>query len=166
MIFVTVGNAHDPSLRLLQGVERLAGEGVFGGEKVVIQSGHNPDFKSQWCQQQAFFGMDEFHQMMQEASAVICHAGAGTLSAALRAGKTPVVLPRRLKYNEIVDDHQIELLEAFAKLGLVVPALEVEDLPAALREARGRPPVSVENNVAPLQMIGRAVEQLLNDATL
>jgi UDP-N-acetylglucosamine transferase subunit ALG13 len=161
MIFVTVGNQHTRFMRLLTGVDRLAGEGVFGGEPVVIQSGHNPDFHPQYCIAQAFFNMDEFHQKVREASAVVCHAGAGTLSAVLRTGKTPVVVPRRLKYNEILDDHQLELLDAFAARGLVVAALEIESLAEALREAKSRPAVSVDSVHQAIEKIGRAVEELL-----
>jgi UDP-N-acetylglucosamine transferase subunit ALG13 len=161
MIFVTVGNAHDGSMRLLTGVDRLAGEGVFSGELVVIQSGHNPDFRPQHCSAQAFFNMDEFQQKVREASVVVCHAGAGTLSAVLRAGKTPVVVPRRVKYNEIIDDHQLELLEAFAARGLVVAALEIDALSEALREAKSRPAVSVDSVRKAIEKIGRAVDELI-----
>lgn len=162
MIFVTVGNAHDQSLRLLNGVEALAASGSFGDERIIAQSGNNPDFHPVRCENRTFLGMDEFNQVIQEARVVICHAGAGTLSSVLRTGKTPVVVPRRLKYNEVVDDHQIELLEAFAQRRLLVPAYEVEELPAAIREAVARPPVSAAFTAEGMAKIGRAVDELLH----
>lgn len=161
MIFVTVGNAHDQSLRLLNGVEALAASGFFGDERVIAQSGNNPDFHPVHCEARPFLGMDEFNQIIQEARVVICHAGAGTLSSVLRTGKTPVVVPRRLKYNEVVDDHQLELLEAFAERRLLVPAYEVDDLPAAIREAEARPPVSGAVTAEGMAKIGRAINELL-----
>ena len=161
MVFVTVGNAHDGSMRLLNAVEALATAGYVGEEPVVIQSGNNSDFHPARCQSRPFLSMDEFQQHVREARVVICHAGAGTLSSVLRTGKTPVVIPRRVKYNEIVDDHQVELLEAFVKRGLVVAAREVEDLPAAIREAASRPPVSVDPASEGITKIGGAMDDLL-----
>ena len=161
MIFVTVGNAHDASMRLLNGVEALAASGFFAGEHVIAQGGHNPDFRPVHCENRPFLGMDEFNQIIREARIVICHAGAGTLSSVLRTGKTPVVVPRRLKYNEHIDDHQTELLEAFASRGLLVPAYEVADLPGAIREAAARPPIAVQSADESLAKIGRAVNELL-----
>ncbi len=163
MIFVTVGNAHHGSMRLLEAVETMAAGGAFAGEKVITQSGNNPEFRPQHCENRPFVSMDEFHQLVREARVVICHAGAGTLSAVLRTGKTPVVVPRRLKYNEIVDDHQPELLEAFAARGLVVPAYEVDELQSAIHEAASRPAISVEPARAGLEMIGGAVQELLGE---
>lgn len=162
MIFVTVGNSHHGSMRLLEGVEALAASGFFAGEKVIAQSGNNPGFVPTHCENRSFLGMDEFHQIVRDARVVICHAGAGTLSGVLRTGKTPVVVPRRVKYNEIVDDHQTQLLEAFAARGLLVPAYEVADLPAAIQEAAARPPVSFAFADEGLAKIGRAFDQLLN----
>jgi UDP-N-acetylglucosamine transferase subunit ALG13 len=165
MIFVTVGNAHHGSLRLLNAVESLAAAGEFGDEKVITQSGNNPDFKPQYCENRPFVNMDEFHELVREARVVICHAGAGTLSAVLRTSKTPVVMPRRLKYNEIVDDHQPELLEAFASRGLVVPAYEVDDLPRAIREAAERAPVAVPSVNPGVEKVSQAVRELLGESS-
>jgi UDP-N-acetylglucosamine transferase subunit ALG13 len=162
MIFVTVGNSHHRSLRLLQGVEELAASGFFGGERIIVQTGNNPEFSPTHCEARPFVGMDEFTALVREAGLVICHAGAGTLSSVLRSGKTPVVVPRRLKYNEIVDDHQTELLEAFAARKLLVPAYEVADLPDAIREARSRAAVSVQSADVALAKIGHAVNELLD----
>jgi UDP-N-acetylglucosamine transferase subunit ALG13 len=161
MIFVTVGNSHHGSMRLLNAVEEMAASGAFSGERVLVQSGNNPDFKPMYCENRAFLSMDEFNEMIRTASLVICHAGAGTLSSVLRTGKTPVVVPRRLQYNEIVDDHQTELLEVFAGRRLLVPAYEVADLAAAIRDARSRAPVSVEFADEGVQKVGRAMNDIL-----
>jgi UDP-N-acetylglucosamine transferase subunit ALG13 len=161
MIFVTVGNAHDGSMRLLNAVEALAAAGYFADEKVITQSGNNPEFHPKHCENRPFLGMDEFNRMIESARVVICHAGAGTLSSVLRTGKTPVVVPRRLKYNEVIDDHQMELLEAFAERRLLVPAYEVEELRAAIQEAASRPPVSAATTEMGMAKIGRAIAELL-----
>lgn len=161
MIFVAVGNPHNPSMRTLEAVEKLAAEGFFGEEPVVIQSGNNPDFRPRVARAVPFMDMEEFGRYVAEARLVICHAGAGSLSHVIRTGKTPVVVPRRLKYGEHIDDHQMELLEAFAGKDLLVPAYEVEDLPAAIQEAERRPRLQVELGKQGRQAIAEAIDSLL-----
>ncbi len=161
MIFVAVGNPHNQSMRTLEAVEKLAAEGFFGDEPVVVQSGHNLDFKPQVCRAVPFMNMEEFGQHVAAARIVICHAGAGTLSHVIGTGKTPVVVPRRLKYGEHIDDHQMELLEAFASKNLLVPAYEVEDLPTAIKEAAERPRLQVELGKQGRQCIAEAIDSLL-----
>ena len=72
--------------------------------------------------------MDEFHELVKEAELVIMQAGAGSIIHAIRAGKIPVVMPRRKKYAEHIDDHQRELANAFEQLGKVVLVDEPDDL--------------------------------------
>ena len=123
---------------MLDAVDLLAGQGLFANDKVLIQSGNNPDFQALHCQQQSFLSADQFVETIKDASIVISHAGAGTLIHSLRAGKTPVVIPRRKEYGEHVDNHQCELLEALVDEGRVVPAYDVQDLPAAIEQVRKR----------------------------
>ena len=136
MIFVTVGNATQGFRRLLDAVENLSGQGFFSDDQLIIQSGNNPDFFAQYGKQEGFLSMEQFSEMLKAADLVICHGGAGTLIHALQAGKVPVVMPRRMQYGELADDHQFELVKALAYEGRLVPAYEPEDLPHAVSEAR------------------------------
>lgn len=161
MIFVTVGNANANSMRTLTAVDDLAGRGFFGDEPVIIQSGNNPAFAAKAAKVTPFMDMEDFARHVREARVVICHAGAGTLSHVIATGKTPVVVPRRAKYGEVVDDHQLELLEAFVERKLVVPAYEPQDLPAAIQEAGQRPPQKAAFGTQGKQLIAAAIESLL-----
>ena len=51
----------------------------------------------------------ELTEAMREADAVVCHAGVGNALAALEVGKCPVIVPRRLAFSELVDDHQVQI---------------------------------------------------------
>ncbi len=64
---------------------------------------------------------------VEEADLVISHAGIGSTLMALQAGKSPVVVPRRASFNEHVDDHQLEILEALGTTDLAT-FREVEDI--------------------------------------
>ncbi|MFD2767783.1 glycosyltransferase [Micromonospora eburnea] len=74
----------------------------------------------------------ELHQAMREADVVVTHAGVGCALAALRAGRRAVCVPRRRRYAEHVDDHQVGLARQLDRRGLVLAreadAVTVEDL--------------------------------------
>jgi UDP-N-acetylglucosamine transferase subunit ALG13 len=105
---------------------------------------------------------ERYFQLIQKADLVICHGGAGSLYHVFKSGKIPVVMPRRRKYGEALDD-QFELVKAIAAEGRVIPAYEPEDLPGAIEEAKRRntqpvpPPPSHM-----LELVGKAIEDLLS----
>ena len=69
---------------------------------------------------------------------MILHAGAGSVSHAIRAGKIPVIMPRRAECGEHVNDHQVEFAHALAETGSAVVAEEPEHFEAAIEEALRR----------------------------
>jgi UDP-N-acetylglucosamine transferase subunit ALG13 len=135
VIFATVGNATQGFGRLIHAVDAWVAKGLAEGRPVFIQTGHSRDVVPQYCDWRAFLPMDEFEWRLRSARLVICHGGCGTVLQAVRLGKLPVVMPRRKKYEEHVNDHQIQLVEALASEGYVVPAYEAEDLPEAIAAA-------------------------------
>jgi beta-1,4-N-acetylglucosaminyltransferase len=162
MIFVTVGNAIQGFERLLNAVERLADQGLFGCDQVVVQSGNNPGFQSIHCQVIQFLSLHAFTESIRQANLIICHAGAGTLLHVFKEGKVPVVMPRRKQYGEHIDDHQVELVEALLAESRVVPAFEPEALSTAIVEANRRN--TQERPPLPSRMLGlvdEAIMQLL-----
>ena len=159
MILVTVGN-YRAFPRLVGAVDHLKLHGDIEDD-VLLQIG-NAEYKSEICQVRHFLSPEEFQRNLQKATVIITHGGGGTLIQALRANKVPVVMPRRKKYDEAIDDHQIELAEAFARDGRVIVAYEAEELPAAVAEARQHP--AHPNVLAPPRMtalVSRAIEELL-----
>ena len=160
MVFVTVGSARQGFRRLLEAVDRLAGSGVFGEDPVLMQVGYAAGFIPIHCEAKIFVSREEFQQLVQQASLIICHGGATSLEI-IRAGKMPVVMPRRQKYGEIVNDHQVEFVQALTVEGRVIPAMEPEDLPEAIAKARQlnmtRRPLPSSPMVS---LVARALEEL------
>jgi len=136
VIFVTVGNAKQPFTRLLEAVERLAGERAFAKEEVLVQSGSSREFSPLYCSHVPFLSPEDFQASVRAATVIICHGGAGTLLHVFQAGKVPIVVPRGKRYGEAIDDHQSELTRVLAAEGRVIPVYEVTELPAAIAEAR------------------------------
>lgn len=161
MIFVTVGNGSQRFGRLLQTVERLAAQGLIAGD-VLVQAGNNPDFRPVHCKAVDFVPLAEFERLLNEARVIISHAGAGTLIHVFKAGRIPVVMPRKRNYGEVVDDHQMEIVEVLAAEGRLIPAYEPEDLAAAIAKAERRgtqapPPAPVRM----IELVSQAIEELL-----
>ena len=135
MIFVTVGNVTQHFRRLLEAIEEMAVGGILNQQPVIIQTGSNSYFASSHCVQRDFFPPDEYRQLIHDAEVVVCHGGAGTLHHVFQTGKVPVVMPRRRKYGEHVDD-QYSLVKALADQGRIVAAFEPEDLTGAILKAK------------------------------
>lgn len=161
LVFVTVGNATQGFTRLLNAVDEAAGQGVFGDEPIFIQTGNNPDFHASHCEQQSFLPMSQFEALLRDSSLIISHGGSGTLMNLFQIGKTPVVMPRRRRYGEHVDDHQVELIQALAKEGRVFPVFESGDLKDGVKEARHRKrQPRARGNSQLVGLVARAIEEL------
>ena len=160
MVFVTVGNANQGFRRLLDAVDILAGKGIFDGQTVFVQSGHNSDFRPKHCEWKPFLPMDEFQERMEKANLVITHGGCTQLQV-IHLGKIPIVMPRRKKYGEHVNDHQIQLVEALATEGRIVPAYEPKDLPDAIARAKreSKRPLSSQPSRM-FELVAKGIEDL------
>jgi UDP-N-acetylglucosamine transferase subunit ALG13 len=161
VIFVTVGNATQGFMRLLESVERLARSGALAQEEIFMQTGNNLSFHSDRCQHQSFITMEEFQRRLTSADVIISHGGC-TVFQVLRLGKVPVVMPRVRRYREHINDHQLDFVKAMAQEKWVVPAYESEDLAQAIHEARNRPLQTWMPSRMP-QLIGQAVHELLSE---
>jgi beta-1,4-N-acetylglucosaminyltransferase len=80
----------------------------------------------------------EIVEQMEGADRVVSHAGAGTILCAVRAGQTPVVFPRLQRYDETVDDHQLELARRLAEDGRLILVEDESELAAAVAAAPPR----------------------------
>lgn len=131
--FVSVGNANQPFHRLLKAVDLLAQQKEFP-QPVVVQHGFTP-FRSEFCISKDFMSMEAFAEQIYASDLLILHAGAGSMIHACKAGKVPVVAPRRVCFGEHIDDHQVELVEAFVQMGMVVRVDDMKKLSSAARKA-------------------------------
>jgi UDP-N-acetylglucosamine--N-acetylmuramyl-(pentapeptide) pyrophosphoryl-undecaprenol N-acetylglucosamine transferase len=81
----------------------------------------------------------ELREAIAGADLIVAHAGCGSALAAMEAGKTPLLVPRRAARGENVDDHQVELAAELRRRGLaVVREVEELDRAALLEAAAGR----------------------------
>lgn len=117
MIFVTLGTQDKQFKRLLDAVENINID-----EKIIMQTGStNFATNKKNIEIHDFLSLEKFNTYMKEARIVITHAGVGTIIAGLKMNKKMIVAPRLQKYNEHVNDHQLQILETFAKDKYIIP---------------------------------------------
>lgn len=133
--FVTLGNGTRPFDRLLAAVAEAY---ELLPRPVIVQRGSTP-YTGPGDRVADFLPMDEFARLLEAATLVIAHGGAGTILHALSSGKVPVVMPRRVAQGEIVDDHQLEFTAALAEAGRIVVVHDAPGLAAAVATRRAVP---------------------------
>jgi UDP-N-acetylglucosamine transferase subunit ALG13 len=135
MIFVVLGTWGMPFTRPLAEIEQAAARELLSGP-IVVQSG-TTSFTSSRMRLVPYFGTADFQRMYDEAALVICQAGVGSIMTGLQKGKTVIAIARRAGFNEHIDDHQLEILEVFSRLGAVISWKGEGDLGEALARAEG-----------------------------
>lgn len=113
MIFVTVGTQKFQLNRLLESVDKLIEKGMIV-DTVFAQIG-NSTYKPRHYQYERFLSREEFLRNIKLCDLLITHSGVGTIIEGLNFEKAIVVFPRRKEYGEHVDDHQMQIAEAFEK---------------------------------------------------
>ena len=117
--FVAVGTHRHPFDRLLEVVDRAVEAGILPGP-VIAQTG-NCRYRPRHLAAQQWMSPDQLAVAIDNAEFVIGHAGSGIISAALRSGHKPLILPRRASRSEHVDDHQVQIVRKLGSLGVIVP---------------------------------------------
>lgn len=152
LLFATVG-ATLPFERLI-GLVAAAKRAGHLPERVVAQTGSGPGAASV----QPFEGFETVEALpfesvkdvLARADIVVCHGGTGSLITALRAGCRVIAVPRRFALREHYDDHQAEIVGAFAARGLIAVADDDAQFAEALRQVRAREPVAATTDPSEL----------------
>ncbi len=126
MIFVSLGTQDKSFTRLVEKIEELKKSGKIK-EEVVVQLG-NTKYKSEFIKCIDFMSMEEFDKYLQNCSYLITHGGVGTILTALKYNKKVIAVPRLSKYNEHVNDHQLELIEALSLDNYILGCKTLDDL--------------------------------------
>ena len=123
MIFVTVGTHEQPFNRLVQKMDELKKNGTIQ-EDVIIQTGFST-YEPQYCQWSKLIPYQQMIKNVEEARIVITHGGPASFIMPLQIGKTPIVVPRQHKFDEHVNNHQVEFARNVEKrIGTII---DVED---------------------------------------
>ena len=156
MILLTVGTQFGFD-RLVKAVDRCARD-EFVGDEILAQIGPGK-YVPKYMRSVETLDRGEFDRVVQSASAIISHAGIGSISLAMKAAKPLLVMPRESIYGEVVNDHQVATARRFAELGCLLVANDAQELPGKLLLLKGFHPVArVPNRKGVIARISHIVD--------
>ena len=79
---------------------------------------------------------DEIEKFEQQADCIITHGGVGSIIGSIERGKKVIAVPRLKQYGEHVNDHQLDIVESFDKLGYIIGITDVSQLEEALQSVK------------------------------
>jgi UDP-N-acetylglucosamine transferase subunit ALG13 len=134
MIIATLGTHPAPMDRLVSALDEIEQE----NEDIFIQAA-SFNLLPKKAKILPIMGFEEYQAHLEMADFIICHGAAATIHSIVESiGKTPLVVPRRQRYGEHVDDHQVKFAEFMTKKYGLPHVLEMKDLAEGIKAARSR----------------------------
>ena len=136
LVFASVGTDFHPFDRLSRWIDGWLEAGGAEAARCFVQTGTSA--VPRLAEHRQYLGHAEMEEMVRAADVVVCHGGPGTIMLAATLGKRPIVVPRRRRYGEHVDDHQLAFAERIAAGGAILLAQTEDELRSCLDAALGR----------------------------
>ena len=136
MIFITVGSQKFQFNRLLREIDNLIEKKVIV-EEVFAQIGYS-DYIPKNYKFKKFLDKDEFNNFIDSSRIIITHGGTGSIISALKKSKKVIAIPRLSKYGEHVDDHQIQIVRQFEKIGFLQGVNDISKLDIAINDLENK----------------------------
>lgn len=134
MILVLLGTQNNSFHRLLEEVQKNIDNGNIK-EEVVAQKGYTK-FESKDMTLYNKIPTDEIKKLIDKADLVITHGGVGSIITSITKGKKVIAVPRLKKYNEHVNDHQLDIIDSFNEMGYIIGIHDVSELGDAIKKAK------------------------------
>ena len=134
MILVMLGTQNNSFHRLLEEIDKLIDIGKIQ-EEVIVQAGYTK-YESKNMKIIDFLPSEELEKLEQQANCIITHGGVGSIIGSIEKGKKVIAVPRLKQYGEHVNDHQLDIVESFDKLGYIIGIAEVSQLGEALQRIK------------------------------
>lgn len=127
LIFVTVGTHEQQFNRLIKRIDELKEQNIFKDD-VYIQTGYST-YEPKYCKYKKLLSYDEMDAMYHKADIIITHGGPASFMKALELKKIPIVVPRQLKFEEHVNDHQVEFTKLVEeRFGSIIGIYDIDSL--------------------------------------
>jgi len=120
--------------RLVRKMDEIAGK---INEEVIMQIG-GAKYAPENTKYFDFTTEQEIKELCRKARVVVTH-GAMTIVDALEQGTPVIAVPRLKRYGEVINDHQLYLVQELEKEGKVTAVYDVEELEEALKKAGTKP---------------------------
>jgi UDP-N-acetylglucosamine transferase subunit ALG13 len=159
-VFVTLGTDHHRFDRLITWVDLWTPP---AGVAVDILVQHGATRPPQAGRGVPYLDTEALREVLAESDVVVAQGGPGGIMDARRAGRVPIVVPRRAALDEVVDDHQVAFARRLARAGTVRVVETCEQLHLQLDQAVQDPdavrcPPLADTAVAAARAVERVVD--------
>ena len=144
MIVILLGTQKYSFHRLLEEVQRCIDNGTIKQE-VIVQAG-GTQFFSKEMKIFTLIEQNELEKLIEKADIIIAHGGVGSIVNGVKLHKKVIAVPRYKKYGEVANDHQVQIINTFAKEGFIIGLNDVSELESALKEIENFKPKVLESN--------------------
>ena len=144
MIVILLGTQKYSFHRLLEEVQRCIDNGTIKQE-VIVQAG-GTQFFSKEMKIFTLIEQNELEKLIEKADIIITHGGVGSIVNGVKLHKKVIAVPRYKKYGEVANDHQVQIINTFAKEGFIIGLNDVSELESALKEIENFKPKVLESN--------------------
>jgi len=152
MILVLLGTQNNSFHRLLKEIQKNIDNGNIK-EDVVVQKGYTK-FESENMVLYNQLPLEEIEQLTEKADFIITHGGVGSIINSIKQNKKVIAVPRLKKYNEHVNDHQLDIIKSFNEMGYIIGLNGVEELGETLKKIKDfQPKQYVKNTGRIIQLV-------------
>ena len=157
MIFVTLGTQDKQFKRLLKDIDECITNGVIK-DNVIVQAGYTK-YDSKNMKIYDLLDKDEFDKYIKECDLLITHGGVGSILTGLKNNKKVIAAPRLAKYNEHMNDHQLQIVSRFSEMGYILACNEGDDLSYIIEKSKTfKPKKYVSNTDNMIQIIKNFID--------
>ncbi len=158
-VFVATGTQL-PFDRMIETIDVWAGETPQA--EVFAQVGPS-EYDAKHLESQGYVAPETFARKSREADVIVAHAGTGSIFTALELVKPLIVMPRRAKFGEHRNDHQVATVERFEGTPGVNVAYDETQLRSMLEsiDELSRPDAALAHHARPELL--RALSDFIND---
>lgn len=159
MILVLLGTQNNSFHRLLEKMDELIEKGIID-EKVLVQSGYT-NYESKNMRIFDLIPQEELERYQEQADLIITHGGVGSIISSIKKEKKVIAVPRLHEFQEHVNNHQKQIVEAFDRKGYIMGVKGLEELEEAILKMQDFTPIKYETkNKEDLKII-KIIEQFI-----
>lgn len=144
MILVLLGTQNNSFKRLLEAIQHNIDKKVITDE-VIVQAGFTK-FESKDMKILDLIDKEELSKLQDKADLIITHGGVGSIISSLKKGKKVIVVPRLKKYDEHVNNHQLQIARRFEQEGYVKCAINLKNLEKVIKSMDKFIPMKYESD--------------------
>jgi len=152
MILVLLGTQNNSFHRLLEEIQKNINNGNIE-EEVIVQKGYTK-FESEKMTLYDQMPLNEIMRLTEKADLVITHGGVGSIINSIEKNKKVIAVPRLKKYNEHVNNHQLDIIKSFNDMEYIIGLNGVEELGETLKKIKDfQPKQYVKNTGRIIQLV-------------